>query len=60
MHIIFIIVPHQRNKRGDYLCWREWYSDGVFGAVEIKEHVRKGRWVCAYNKEEHDPYLLNQ
>lgn len=60
MHIIFIIDPNQRNRFNDYLCWREWYSDGVFGALEIKKHIREGRWACAYNREEHDQYLFNQ
>ena len=58
MYVMFIIDPNQRNRLGDYLCWRELYSDGVFGALEIKKHVEAGRWVCPYKPEEHDPYLV--
>lgn len=60
MHVILVIDPNQRNRYNDYLCWREFYSDGVFGALAIKEHVRQGRWCCTYKKEEHETYLINQ
>lgn len=57
MQVIFVVDPNQKNKLGDYLCWREWFSDSVFAAIECKKHIREGRWVCIYDKQEHDPYL---
>jgi len=60
MHTLFIVDPHQRNKHGDYLCWREWIEDAVFAAIECKKHIAAGRWVCPYNEEEHDPYLYDR
>jgi hypothetical protein len=56
MHTLFIIDPHQRNRHGDFLCWREWITDPALAAEDIRKHLAAGRWVCPYDREEHEPY----